>query len=106
MDVGIIGFPLRHSISPVFQQAAIDDLGFTYVTGPPNNTVFEDWANIVGSPVFRKASLVTQIYPDLISSTEITHLKTSLTTRLQGLLAKPARTDTFQYRQTTRTCTS
>ena len=27
MDVGIIGFPLRHSISPVFQQAAIDDLG-------------------------------------------------------------------------------
>ena len=27
MDVGIIGFPLRHSISPVFQQAAIDDVG-------------------------------------------------------------------------------
>ena len=27
MDVGIIGFPLRHSVSPVFQQAAIDNIG-------------------------------------------------------------------------------
>ena len=33
-------------------QFSIDDLGFTYVDGPPNNTVFEDFEGVAGNPVF------------------------------------------------------
>ena len=33
-------------------QFSLDDLGFTYVDGPPNNTVFEDFEDKDGNPVF------------------------------------------------------
>ena len=34
-------------------QVAIDDIGFTYVVGPPDNTVFDDFEGLqFGSPVF------------------------------------------------------
>ena len=33
-------------------QFALDDLGFTYVEGPPNNTVFEDFENVDTDPAF------------------------------------------------------
>ena len=29
--VGLIGYPIRHSVSPVFQQAALDHLGLDAV---------------------------------------------------------------------------
>ncbi len=44
---------LEIKIINVNGRAAIDDLGFTYVVGPPNNTVYEDFANIGLSPYFR-----------------------------------------------------
>jgi len=31
---------------------AIDDLGYSYVEGPPNNTIFEDFEIRIGNPVF------------------------------------------------------
>jgi len=34
-NIGVIGHPINHSLSPVFQQAALDYLG--------NNNVFEKW---------------------------------------------------------------
>ena len=37
-------------------QVAIDDLGFTYVEGPPNNTVFEDFSDINNHPIFKDFS--------------------------------------------------
>ena len=46
---------LEIKIINVNGRAAIDDLGFTYVVGPPNNTVYEDWANIESSPYFSNA---------------------------------------------------
>ena len=40
-------------------QFALDDLGFTYVVGPPNNTVFEDFENVDSDPKFsNKANFV------------------------------------------------
>ena len=34
-------------------RASIDDLGFTYTAGPPNNTVFQDFENFNFKPEFR-----------------------------------------------------
>ncbi len=34
-------------------QFSIDDLGFTYVVGPPNNTVFEDFEDLDNHPIFK-----------------------------------------------------
>ncbi len=52
-DLNFSNGVLEIKIINVNGRAAIDDLGFTYVVGPPNNTVFEDFADIVSSPVFR-----------------------------------------------------
>jgi hypothetical protein len=52
-DLTLTNGVLEIKIINVNGRAAIDDLGFTYVVGPPNNTVYEDWANIGGSDVFR-----------------------------------------------------
>ena len=32
---------------------SLDDLGFTYVVGPPNNTVFEDFEDLDNHPIFK-----------------------------------------------------
>ena len=37
-------------------QVAIDDLGFTYVEGPPNNTVYEDFTDLNNHPIFKDFS--------------------------------------------------
>ncbi len=34
-------------------QFSLDDLGFTYVVGPPNNTVFEDFEDLDNHPIFK-----------------------------------------------------
>lgn len=34
-------------------RVSIDDLTFTYVEGPPNNTVYEDFHNLDGHPIFK-----------------------------------------------------
>ncbi len=34
-------------------QVSIDDLSYTYVEGPPNNTVFEDFADLSNHPIFK-----------------------------------------------------
>ena len=52
-DLNFTNGILEIKIINVNGRAAIDDLGFTYVVGPPNNTVYEDWANIANSPFFR-----------------------------------------------------
>ena len=53
MDVGIIGFPLRHSISPVFQQAAIDDIGLdiTYNLWETPSSQLEDRVNHINGQI-------------------------------------------------------
>ena len=52
-DLNFTNGVLEIKIINVNGRAAIDDLGFSYVVGPPNNTVFEDFANIANSPYFR-----------------------------------------------------
>ena len=52
-DLNFTNGVLEIKIINVNGRAAIDDLGFTYVVGPPNNTVYEDFANIGLSPYFR-----------------------------------------------------
>ncbi len=37
-------------------QVAIDDLGFTYVEGPPDNTVYEDFTDLNNHPIFKDFS--------------------------------------------------
>ena len=37
-------------------QVAIDDLGFNYVEGPPDNTVFEDFSDLNNHPIFKDFS--------------------------------------------------
>ena len=44
---------LEIKIINVSGRAAIDDLGFTYTVGPPNNTIFQDFENIIGKPEFK-----------------------------------------------------
>ncbi|SVD37741.1 uncharacterized protein METZ01_LOCUS390595, partial [marine metagenome] len=34
-------------------RVSIDDLTFTYMEGPPNNTVYEDFHNLDGHPIFK-----------------------------------------------------
>ena len=40
------------SLKNVSGQIALDDLGFSYVDGPPNNTLYEDFENIFSDPQF------------------------------------------------------
>jgi len=49
-------------------QFSIDDLGFTYVDGPPNNTVFEDFEGAAGNPVFANLGNFTLGQPPFTAS--------------------------------------
>ena len=40
------------TIKDVSGQIALDDLGFSYVDGPPNNTLYEDFENLFADPQF------------------------------------------------------
>ena len=40
------------TIKDVSGQIALDDLGFSYVDGPPNNTLYEDFENLFTDPQF------------------------------------------------------
>ncbi len=54
-DVSDLNFTngiLEIKVINVSGQFALDDLGFTYVVGPPNNTVFEDFENVDTDPTF------------------------------------------------------
>ena len=45
-DLNFTGGVVEIKIINVNERAVIDDLGFTYTVGPPNNTVFEDFTNV------------------------------------------------------------
>ena len=49
-------------------QFSIDDLGFTYGEGPPNNTVFEDFEGVAGNPVFASLANFTLGQPPFTAS--------------------------------------
>ncbi len=49
-------------------QFSIDDLGFTYSEGPPNNTVFEDFEGAAGNPVFANLANFTLGQPPFTAS--------------------------------------
>ena len=43
----------------VSEQFTLDDLGFSYVVGPPNNLVFEDFEGLVNHPIFSDPAKLT-----------------------------------------------
>ncbi len=45
-DLNFTGGIVEIKIINVNERAVIDDLGFTYTVGPPNNTIFEDFTNV------------------------------------------------------------
>jgi hypothetical protein len=45
-DLNFTGGVVEIKIINVNERATIDDLGFTYTVGPPNNTIFEDFTNV------------------------------------------------------------
>ncbi len=51
-DLNFTGGIRELKIVNVSGQFSLDDLGFTYVVGPPNNTVFEDFQVFTANPIF------------------------------------------------------
>ncbi len=51
-DLNFTGGIRELKIVNVSGQFSLDDLGFTYVVGPPNNTVFEDFQVFTQNPIF------------------------------------------------------
>ena len=51
-DLNFTGGIRELKITNVSGQFSLDDLGFTYVVGPPNNTVFEDFQVFTANPIF------------------------------------------------------
>ena len=51
-DLNFTGGIREIKITNVSGQFSLDDLGFTYVVGPPNNTVFEDFQVFTANPIF------------------------------------------------------
>ena len=68
-------------------QFSIDDLGFTYSEGPPNNTVFEDFEGVAGNPVFASLANFTLGQPPFTA--------TFTGGVVQGLAAFPAFNHSF-----------